>query len=251
MLAEYVVGAQRLIRDRSAIMVPETEMVDYVNTARNDVCRITACLRRLIAGNTPFGGGSTTGLMVAGGMTLGAADTSFTTLQTLPGVERYAFSYFTPALRAQWAGIDRIVDMIEVAVSWGGAARPVMEWKTWEDLQALGRIYSVGVFTYPFCCACQGDGVDQILFLFPVPSQSLEMEVDASCLPLALRTNNDYEAIPRPFRDAVKFKAASYCYLSQQRFGSAELMEEQFVNHLGIDRVASERGRVPSYYDWT
>ncbi len=247
-LSTYLIETSRLIRDRSNISTPRDELISYINMARNDVCRVTACLRALIAGNAPFGSGATPGLMVPGGFTPGIADTTTTTFATLPGVEHYHFGYARPYLHAQWKGYDRVVDQITVAVSWGSASRPVMEWESFEDLQALARIYSVGVFTYPFKAALQGDGINQILYLFPVPSQALEMEWDCSCLPKPLYSDRDFEAIPEPFDEAVKFQAANYVYMASQRFGSAELMQQQFAMHLGIDRVSSARGGVPSYY---
>lgn len=248
-LATYQQEVGRLLRDRSHILVPIDELTDYINLGRNDVCRITACLRALVAGNAPFGSGATPGLMVPGAMTPGSADTSITTFQTLPGVEKYHFGYARPWLHAQWEGYDRVMDLFDVAVSWNTAARPVMEWCSFGELQALARIYSAGVFTFPFKAAIQGDGVNQILFLFPVPGQALEMEWDCSCLPKALYSENDYEAIPDPYRAAVKYFAAKFAYQGSQRFGAADLMEAQGFNHLGIDRTASDGGRVASWYD--
>ncbi|HXE51238.1 MAG TPA: hypothetical protein VN663_22865 [Ramlibacter sp.] len=238
----------RLIRDRANISTPRDELISYINMARNDVCLLTACLRALVAGNAPFGSGSTPGLMVPGGFTPGIPDTTVTTFATLPGVEHYHFGYARLYLQAQWAGYDNVVDLMSVAVSWGSAARPVMEWMDFAELQALARIYSAGVFTYPFKAALQGDGINQILYLFPVPGQALEMEWDCSCTPKPLYNNNDLEAIPAPFRDAIKFKAANYVYMASQRFGSAELMEGEYLRHLGIDRAATDRGKVPSFY---
>lgn len=248
LLSRYLLDTQRLIRDRSAIITPVSELTDYVNLGRDDVCRVTGCIRKLIAGNAPFGGGSTPGLMVPGGMTPGADDTTITTFSTLAGVEKYHFGYARPFLQAQHKGCDRVIDLIEVAVSWGAAARPVMEWESFEDLQALARIYSAGVFVYPFKAALQGDGTEQVLFLFPVPGQALEMEWDAICLPKPLHSDNDHEAIPHPYDGAVKYFAAKYVYQASQRFGSAELMEGQGMQHLGLDRAVSSRGQVPSYY---
>jgi len=250
MLDTYVLETQRLIRDRSGISTPRDELISYINMARNDVCRITACLRALIAGNAPFGSGATPGLIVPGGFTPGIADTTITTFSTLPGVEHYHFGYARPFLQAQFKGYDSVIDLMNVSVSWGSAARPTMEWMDFGELQALARIYSAGVFTYPFKAALQGDGINQILYLFPVPGQALEMEWDTSCLPSPLSTNNDFEAIPAPFTGATKFKAANYVYMASQRFGSAELMETQFMQHLGLDRAASDRGKVPSWYDF-
>lgn len=248
-LANYQTEVRRLIRDRSGILVPTDELNEYINEGRRYVARITGCLRAHIAGNAPFGNGATPGLMVPGGMIPGNVDTTITTFSTLPGVESYSFGYAKRWLQAQYQGFDSVIDLIEVAVSWGSAARPVMEWESWEVLQALARIYSAGVFTYPFKSALQGDGVNQRLFLFPVPSIALEMEWDCICVPKALYSDSDYEAIPEPFDAAVKYRAAARAYMSMQRFGSAETMMGELASHLGIDRAAVSRDVVPSYYE--
>jgi hypothetical protein len=248
-LSQYIRDTARLLRDRSNILTPVDELTDYINQGRNDVARLTGCIRCLVAGNAPFGGGATPGLAIPGAATPGAADTTILTFSTIASVEKYHFGYAKPFLHAQFEGVDSVSDLIEVAVSWGSASRPVMEWCSFEELQALSRIYSVGVFTYPFKAALQGDGANQVLFLFPVPGLQLEMEWDATCLPKPLRTNNDYEAIPEPYDNAVKFFAAMYAFQATQRYGSATMMENMGLSLLGSDRVATERGRVPSYYD--
>lgn len=247
-LTTYRRQVARLIQDRSNLVVPSDELDSYINLARDDVAKMTGCLRCLIAGNAPFGSGSSPGLMTPGGMSPGIADTTVTTFATLPGVEKYAFEYARPFLIAQNQGFDRVLDLIDVAVSWGSASRPVMEWRSWEELQALARIYSVGVFSYPYMAAKQGDGTNQVLYLFPVPNQALEMEWDVTCLPAPLFIDANYEALPSNFTDAVPLLAARYCYLNSQRYGSADMMENIALGKLGIDRASSARGEVPSYY---
>ena len=91
-LANYQTEVGRLLRDRSHIMTPLDELNEYINEARNDVAKITGCLRAHIAGNAPWGNGATAGLMTAGGMILGNADTTLTTFATQPGQARVARS---------------------------------------------------------------------------------------------------------------------------------------------------------------
>lgn len=248
-LSTYQRDVARLLRDRSNILWPLDELTDYINQGRNDVARITGCINHLIAGNAPWGGGATPGLLIPGGGTPGADDTSVTTFSTLPQVEKYHFDYAKPFLQAQFSGVESVICLNDVSVSWGAAARPTMEWCDFGELQALARIYSAGMFTYPFKAALQGDGVNQILFLFPVPGQALEMEWDVACLPKSLYSDNEYDALPDPYSAAAKFFAAKYAFMASQRFGSASLMEEQGHQHLGIDRAASARDRVPTYYE--
>lgn len=250
MLGEYLKQTSRLLRDTSYLMVSRDELTDYINEARRDVCRHTGCLRRLIAGNAPWGSGSTVGTALPGGATPGANDTSILTFATLAGIEKYHFDYARPYLQRQHRGCDRVYQLIEVGVQWGnpGAARPVMEWREWDELQALARVYSQNVFSYPALAALQGDGVDQQLFLFPPPSIVAEMEWDALCFPLSLQDLGSYEAIPSPYTGAVQYFAAKYAYLGSQRYGNADLMEQRGLYHLGIDAKASNSGKVPSYY---
>lgn len=251
-LSVYQRDTARLLRDRENLMVPLDELTDHINEARNDVARVTGCLRTLIAGNAPWGSGATPGLGVPGAIVPGVADTSITTFATLPNVERYHFKMAIPWLKASKRGFGPVIDVTAVAVSWGpspASARPTMEWYSFEELQALGRIYSNAVFSFPFACATQGDGVNQEIFLFPVPSMALEMEWDAACIPTPLNTDGDYDAIPSPFDAAVKYHAAALSFLSTQRYGAADLMDTRFAEHLGLDRAAVGRDRVPSYYD--
>lgn len=247
-LSNYLTDTSRLLRDTSMIYTTQAQLTDYVNSARRQVCKVTGCLRALIAGNAPFGTGATPGLMIPGGFTPGSADTTITTFQTINGVEKYHFGYANRWLHSQWQGFDSILDIIDVAVKWSTGARPTMDWIEWEELQALSRSYAVGVFTYPFLWSTQGDGANGQVFLFPVPGQALEMEWDCSCSPKPLYSDNDYEAIPEPFTGAVPYYAAFRAYLASQRFGSAALMMETFQDHLGLDRAASDRGKVQSYY---
>jgi hypothetical protein len=126
--------------------------------------------------------------------------------------------------------------------------RPVMDWVPWEYLQAHGRSYSVGVFTYPFMWSTYGDGSQGQVWLFPVPGIACEMEWDCTGDPASLHSNNDYEAIPEPFTEGVKFFAARQAFLASFKYAAADWMLQEFVREGLLDRVSVARGRVPTYY---
>jgi hypothetical protein len=65
----------------------------------------------------------------------------------------------------------------------------------------------------------------QRIYMFPIPSQPMPMEWDAITLPnnLVLTTDVDYQVI-NPWTDAVRFYAASECYLGLQQFAQMTAM---------------------------
>lgn len=93
-------------------------------------------------------------------------------------------------------------------------------------------------------------GTSGDLFLFPLPSQTYQFEVDCQCLPLDLVDNLSVEAIPDPWTDAVPFYAAHLAYLELQDFNRAqgylamyEKFTQNFSNFVRIGRTVNPYGR--------
>jgi hypothetical protein len=63
----------------------------------------------------------------------------------------------------------------------------------------------------------------------PIPAQELPMEVDLTCSPMPLLTDNDAEIIPAPWDDAVIWWAAVLALLQQQRPKDAAGMVQAFA----------------------
>ena len=262
-LAYYEQQTSWLLRDSNHLFTPLPQLDIYINEARRQVAYRTGCLRYLISGQSAFGVSAIPGDAIPGAVIPGtlpnslpssndpAPSTAVNTLATIAGVELYPYSFFNQYLRAQYQGIKGILDVIDLAVSWGGI-RPVISWVPWEFLQAYARSYNVGVTSYPFYWSTNGDGENGNVWIFPIPVstgvQSGEFEADVFAAPLDLYTNNDYDAIPHPFQNSVKFYAAALCYESTQRFGMARLMYDRFNDSIGVSRVASDRGKVSDYY---
>jgi len=265
-LSFYQQDTRALLRDQNALFTGTTQLNRWINAGRRQVAKVTGCIRILIAGQSSFGGQAQAGSMIPGaivpGQEVGAgslgSDTTLlstakptNTFNTIPGVEKYPFSYAKPYLRRWNAGADAVNNILDVGVSWGGI-RPNLDWMPWDDLQAYARSYNIGVTSYPFVWSTNGDGANANLWLFPIPisgpaSGTGEMEWDCECTPLDLVDNTSVDLIPSGFDEAVKYYAA-YLSLLPTRPALAEAMETQFYDHLGIDRVATDRGRVPSYY---
>jgi hypothetical protein len=244
-LSQYQADAASLLRDYGFQFTSQNRLTRWINLGRYQVAKQTGCLRALVPGRAPWGSSANPGDMTPGSFAPGVAPRSgfICYLNT----ERYAFSYANPYLREANTGYQSINDVFGVAVSWAGT-RPAMRWMPWDELQAYARSYSTLVSSYPAVFSTFGSGTSGQVWLWPPPSQNLEMEWDCTCLPTQLANNDDYDAIPDSFTASVKFYAAGMAMLGSYRYGMAETMFQLFMQQLGSDNAASEGGKIPDYY---
>lgn len=249
-----------LLNDMNYSFQSKVQLTRWINSARSETARRTACIRRLITGQSAFGASAQPGQAIVGGMQPGALPDPMTAAasaagainngcMTIPGVERYPYQgFFNVFLKAQYAGCEFILDTFTCAVNWGGTTRPVLNWMPWDNFQAYCRSYSVLNQSWPVAWSVFDDGPNGEIWLFPVPSQATEIELDVSVSPSGIYSDDDYDAIPHGFQEALKYGAAKLSYLSSSRYAQAQAMEDQFADSLGITRVSVDRGKVPAYY---
>jgi hypothetical protein len=151
-------------------------------------------------------------------------------------------------LQQQYAGCQAVIDCNAVSANWGGSLKPALDWMPWEDLQAYARAYPTLVTSYPMVWSCYDDGENGEIWLWPVPSTPGDLEVDAYCIPSDLNSDDDPEAIPGGWRNAIKFGAASLAFMASRRYQEAGAMQQMFEQRIGTARVAADRGKTPSYY---
>ena len=250
-LSSYQADVRDLLRDDNGQFYSTAKINRYINRARYQVALQTGCIRVLAAGAAAAGSDSTVGIGTAGGMIPGqvgnANDLSTSVFSTIAGQERYPYSFANSFVQSQNAGVKGVVDVYNVAVSWGGN-KPAMSWMPWQDLQAYARSITNGTTSYPVVFSKYQEGESGQVWLFPVPSIATEMEWDCSCVPEPLVNDTTPEAIPQPYTNAVRFYAAKLAYFSSQRFGMADIMEEEFQKHMMTDAAAVNTGAVPNYY---
>lgn len=262
-LATYLDEVSDLVRDSNYQFTSQARMTKYINSARKQVAIRSACLQALVTGQSAFGVSAQPGYIIPGAMIPGslpnsnpnnanepgAQSTASNTFTTIPGVELYTYNYATPYLQQQYTGYQAPVFVFNVSVSWGGN-RPTLMWQPWDNLQAWYRSWNVGVSSYPFIWSQKGLGESGQVWMFPMPA-SLdpgEMEWECICTPKPLYTNDDMEAIPVIYQDAVKYYAAYRAYMSMQRTGMAQIMRGLFDEQLLINGVATDFAHAESYY---
>ena len=259
-LSFYLSDTASLLHDNSFLFTSQSQLIRWINEARRQVAQHSGCIRRLISGQSAFGASAQPGSFVPGGAQPGALPGAFpaayangnatvNSLQTIPGQERYPYQgFFNPYAQAQHAGIEGIIDVIELSVNWGGAIRPTLDWKPWDELQAYARAYATLVTDYPYFWSCMDDGENGEVWMFPCPSTNGDIEADAFCVPKSIYSDDDFDAIPPGYRNAVKFGAASLAFMGSQRYAQADIMQDQFMRRILTAGVARDRGKTPSYY---
>lgn len=261
-ISQYLQETSQLLHDQNFLFTSEAQLRTWVNEARTQCARHTGCVRRLVAGQSAFGANSQAGSFVPGGAQPGAlpgavpassgsavVGAAVNSLQTIQGVERYPYvGFFNPYVQQTYAGVKGVIDVIACSVNWGGAVRPTLNWLPWEDLQAYARAYAALVESSPLWWSCYNDGEQGEVWMFPAPSQTGDIELDAYCVPADLYTDDDFDAIPGEMRNAIKFGAASLAYMTSQRYAQAQVMEGMFSERIGTGSMARDRGKSPTMY---
>ena len=111
------------------------------------------------------------------------------------------------------------------------------------EYQALIRQFSSQYQYVPTLCSQFAQGAAGSLYLYPLPSQTYQLELDCMCWPQDLETDQDVEAIPDPWTQAVPFLAASYCYMEMQNLNSAEYYRKMADRVLPMHRNAASPSR--------
>jgi hypothetical protein len=226
MLANYINEVQNLLNDNQGQFFVNVTLANYINRARRRIAAASGCLRVIPPG-----------------------------VQTIPNQEIYTFRAWDPLVQMIMPQAQSVLACRSIAVGiggkWqtttddagnilsasivGGSWKPVWRRVVWTDFQSRFRIYGgtfMGTISEPGWYAQYGEGPTGSIYLAPVPTQSLPMEVDLTVIPSPLLTDNDVDPIPYPWRDAVSYWAAYLALLQQQRAQDAQAMAALFAAEL-------------------
>lgn len=173
------------------------------------------------------------------------------TASTIAGREVYKFSDLN-VLAVRTPGVQQILGILGIASQWGAGNtyKPTLNHMIWSEFQAYTRVYANSQVNFPAIWSSYGQGASGSFYLFPVPSQQMAMDIDTYCVPIDIASDQDPEAIPYPWTEAVQYWAAYLAYNNSQRKGDADRMEVYYQKELRTVRAASEPPFVPSpYYD--
>ena len=128
--------------------------------------------------------------------------------------------------------------------------RYVLPMYPWTIYQAMIRQYPLQYFYVPTMASQYGVGADGSLFMYPIPSQPYQCELDCYCLPSDLSADEDPEALPQPWQDAVPYFAAHLAYAELQNANMAMMylklydeMVHRYSQYANITRTINPYGR--------
>lgn len=203
MLARYITETQNFLNDSQGQFFSLPTLTNYINRARRRVAAASGCLRVLPNGTF-----------------------------TRKNQEVYPFSDWTALVQDQLPGAQHILGCRSLAMALGkGGWKPMWRRLVWTDFQARFRIYNgtfMGAISEPGWYAQYGEGPIGSLYLAPIPSMEMPIDVDLTCIPFPLLTDNDVDPIPYPWTDAVAYWAAVLCLMQQQRAQDAQAMAQLF-----------------------
>ena len=167
--------------------------------------------------------------------------------QIIQGQEVYNWSDIDLSMFPGVGQVFWIQSMAVIYANW----RYVPEYCAFTKYQARVRNYVAQSYQYvPAFFSQYGRGTDGSFFMYPPPSQTYPVEYDCLCLPTDLNSDDDYEAIPQPWQDVVRFLAAHYCFLDIQNLNTAraylEMYNDQFHRYSSYampGRRLSQTGR--------
>lgn len=206
MLANYITETQDLLNDSQGQFFTPPTLTNYINRSRRRIAAVSGCLRIMPPG-----------------------------AQTIPNQEKYPFSGWTALIQGIMPQAQSILACRSLAVGlggrWqtddfgegrivGGSWKPLWRRLVWTDFQARFRIYGgtfMGTISEPGWWTQYGHGPTGAIYLAPIPTQSMPIEVDLTIIPQPLLTDDDVDPIPFPWSDAVPYWAATLALLQQQR----------------------------------
>jgi hypothetical protein len=166
--------------------------------------------------------------------------------QTIGGQEVYPFSSVN---LSNFPLVDSILAVRSVSIIYADYRYSLAQYD-FSTYQAKVRQFP---FQYQYVstfCSQFGQGVAGSLYMYPLPSQSYQMEWDCTCLPadLTLADGIVEDIIPRPWSEAVPYMMASLAYQELQNLNAARYYADQFDQFMHRYRAAATPGRISNQY---
>ncbi len=143
-------------------------------------------------------------------------------------------------------GIGGILGIQSVSVS-QGAMKPTLNYMVFSDFQAYLRSYPY-MYTWPTVWSQYGQGALGNFYVYPVPAQVTQMDVDCYCSVADLSVSQTVDLIPEPWEEAAVFYAAHLAYIYAQRPDDARMMIGQYEAKCQEARASTDVSRRPSAY---
>jgi hypothetical protein len=162
------------------------------------------------------------------------------------GQEKYDFSKVD---LSQFPGVSEIYFVRSVSVIYSNY-RYTLPMYPFSVYQAYVRQYPFQYQYVPTFCSQFGQGAGGSIYMYPLPSQTYQMDWDCLGMPQDLEDDLSVEAIPDPWTDAVPYMVAHLAMLELQNFNAAtgylalyDQFAQRYSNYARIGRTINPYGR--------
>lgn len=284
-LQDYTLQVQELIHDIQAVDWTISEIIAYVNSARNRAALDLGCVRQLFQNGTiipgqeqyPIFNAVVGATILNGGSGYNDAAPPVVTISApaLPGTQATAVAISINGIINQiqmtnWGSGYQSVPTVAIAPPVSGSTatasalctvnvydtnsisllngnlRYTLSWLPFTAFQAFCRAYTTQLRAPAVWSNFDGINTN---FLFPIPDQSYPIDIDACLLPMPLVAPTDVDTqVLLPQADVVQYYAAYKALLKLQNFEQAEYFRKIYENRK-MEMINTRQGRrVQSVY---
>lgn len=151
----------------------------------------------------------------------------------ITGQEVYPFSSVSVA-SLPGADVIHMIRSISMIYSNFRYSLPVY---SFSEYQAKIRNYPFQYQWVPAFASQFGQGASGSFYVYPIPSQVYQYELDCTIIPSDLATDSSTEALPAPWTEAVPYFAAHLSFLELQNYNAAKFyldLFDQFMTRYGV-----------------
>ena len=270
-----------LLHDQTFNRWSQSQIDQYINTARKQLVMDTGCLRTLqtlylTQGVEQYIFGAVSGAIITNGGTNysgpsvvftggGGTGAAATLTQSGGAVNTITFTSFgsgytsapTAVISDTGAGAGAAIsvgvinistyDVLDLHPLWG-TQRYSLDWYPWRNFSALFRQWTAASYQrQPVAWAVYGDNS---VFIGPPPDQSYPIEFDTIILPTPYAVNDTTtaDAIPNMAQDPIPYYAAFLAKRNAQNLGEAESFFNEYRRRL-LEVTSVYTGRIKSQYE--
>ena len=273
-----------MLHDANGNFYSDSQLTDYINSARERVVRDTGCLRTIQVTQVPapVPQASTVGGITPTNPIAWAASTAYP-LNTFLFSNIYVYQITTAGTTDAMApaypqgntnypptteffngtcGLTYVgnceqipystlpqgqntLDIVNINLYWGNSRVP-LDYLAWSDFNARLRFWQ-NYIGRPVAYSVYGQNT---IYIGPIPDQSYQVEIDTVILPtpLSLNASTTPDQIQDPYTSAPKFYAAYLAKYYEQSFGEAEIYKQEYVKQATSILNSVYTRRIPSVY---
>ena len=283
-LTNYINQTRRLLHDATGQYWSDSELTEDINQARNRIALDSGSIRSLFTfylsqsqESYPFSGavanlttvgagagytaaptvtftggggsGATASATISSGtlsaLTITANGTGYTAAPTVVFTGGTAGTAATAS-----ASIMLALDVLSITVNWGGNTFVMLDFAYFTKFQAGARYYraSTGQPSLWSKGPPAGTGGGDYFYIFQIPSQSYQTDIDAVVLPNALIDDTTAEQLTYPYTDLVQYYAAYLAKYKQQQMDESARFLSIYDELMCRGTAARYQRRIPSPY---